>query len=86
MAMYQHLIIWDFQDGTKLVEEKSRTHPSQGPIVHTGRANESLLDMSLRFYGNHSDWDLIAKANDIQDPFGDFTGISLIIPENGTKR
>lgn len=49
--------------------------------VHTGKVGESLLDLSKKYYGNHENWHLIAKINNIIDPWQDIVGLKLIIPK-----
>ena len=85
MALYSTIYQYRFSDGTSLVEDASKINVGT-PKIYKPITGESLLDISYKFYGNHTDWHIIASANSIIDPYEDVTGVSLIIPQNGRTK
>lgn len=79
MIIYSKYNLHRFPDGTMLLGDS--TFPGYNKsIVHTGRVNETLLSIAYRYYGSHENWHIIAKANQIIDPWEDLVGKKLIIP------
>ena len=58
-------------------EEQARPRAGRTYIVKSG---DTLAGLALRFYGDSSLDDLIAEANDIEDPSSLSVGMKLIIP------
>lgn len=81
MKAYRRATIYTFKDGTQLLEEAgSLPSPSHNDEVAVGQKDQSLQDLSFRYFGDHESWVSIAYANGITDPWQDLTGINLIIP------
>lgn len=78
---YTKALITTFDDGTQLMEDANPTveaNPSdEFYIVCEG---DTLLSISYQFYRNHTNWDSIAKRNDLVDPWDLTIGTTLAIP------
>lgn len=59
--------------------------PQAGFVQHTIQKNETLSDVSKRFYGTHHDWRVILKANPGLDETKLQVGQVISVPRKATK-
>jgi nucleoid-associated protein YgaU len=82
MAYYDTIRVIKFSDGTKIAEDITPAPKVTGEeetwVVGQG---DTLLSICFAKYQNHKDWDIIAKFNNIEDPFNLPIGKTLLIPK-----
>lgn len=72
LRQYQHEPGWVRQNPTS-----GTPHPSRSHVVQAGEALDAI---AARYYGNATDWRLIATSNGIEDPLRIDPGTVLLIP------
>jgi nucleoid-associated protein YgaU len=80
MDLYSTADIYTFPDGSELVERIPKTQISRILTNHILLGGETLQDLSDRYYGKTNNWQNIADANLILNPYDIEVGTNLIIP------
>lgn len=81
MGYLDSAIIYSFPDGTKLLED-TQVAPNPHPMdtTHIIEEGDNLIDLSTRAYGDPNNWIIIAKFNNLIDPWDLIIGKVLILP------
>ena len=85
---YNWLRITRFSDDTEVAEDVTPLPTLTGEEeTYIVGQDDTLLSISFEKYRNHSNWDVIAKVNNIINPFYLPVGTVLIIPNiNGIRQ